>query len=310
MTLAWSTMIAGSLALNWMHELSGARQTARQEALFTIQNDLVYELRNSPHGGLYVQVTPQIQPTPSPEPVPEEDIATLWGRKLTLVDPAHMANQKNEWGRGQYGAHGHITSLKPIRPENAPDQWEREALESFQQGVKETSSVAEFEEGQYVRLMRPLIATEECLQCHGEQGYKSGDVQGGISVSIPMATHLNHAHNLLEGRAIRHGFVWLLGMVVIVLGSRSLQRTHRKLQQSIHTSAARENRLQAITEASPLSSSSWIATAPSSTSTGRIRASPPKRRSAGMCVNLSCLRTRLIFPKRWNWYSNVMSNRR
>ena len=29
---------------------------------------------------------------------------------------------------------GHLTSLKPLRPQNAPDPWEKKALEAFEHG--------------------------------------------------------------------------------------------------------------------------------------------------------------------------------
>jgi len=34
-----------------------------------------------------------------------------------------------------------MTSLKPLRPENVPDGWEREALESFEKDRKERTAV-------------------------------------------------------------------------------------------------------------------------------------------------------------------------
>ena len=38
-----------------------------------------------------------------------------------------------------------------------------------------------------MRLMRPFRTESSCLQCHAEQGYKEGDIRGGISVAVPMA---------------------------------------------------------------------------------------------------------------------------
>jgi diguanylate cyclase (GGDEF)-like protein len=33
--------------------------------------------------------------------------------------------------------------------------------------------------------MAPLITRDDCLPCHGDQGYQVGDIRGGISISIP-----------------------------------------------------------------------------------------------------------------------------
>jgi len=61
---------------------------------------------------------------------------------------------------------GHITSLKPIRPENRPDQWERNALKDFEAGEKEVSGVDVIDGRDYFRLMRPFVAEQSCMKCH------------------------------------------------------------------------------------------------------------------------------------------------
>jgi len=103
------------------------------------------------------------------------------------MNPAYMTRQVHELAKEAYNVHGHITSLKPIRPENAPDPWEVRALGFFEAGKEEVNSVEEIEGESYMRLMRPLMTEEDCLRCHVDQGYKLGDVRGGLSVAIPMA---------------------------------------------------------------------------------------------------------------------------
>ena len=49
----------------------------------------------------------------------------------------------------------HITSLRPIRPQNAADPWEAEALRAFGRGETEVSSIESFDGQSYMRLMRP-----------------------------------------------------------------------------------------------------------------------------------------------------------
>jgi len=34
--------------------------------------------------------------------------------------------------------------------------------------------------------MAPLLVSKECLPCHAKQGYKIGDIRGGISLILPM----------------------------------------------------------------------------------------------------------------------------
>ncbi|NTV96546.1 MAG: DUF3365 domain-containing protein [Thiobacillus sp.] len=75
----------------------------------------------------------------------------------------------------------HLTSLKPVNPANAANAWEADALRRFEAGGKEMVAT---EDGEF-RYMAPLVVTETCLQCHAQQGYRLGDIRGGISVVQP-----------------------------------------------------------------------------------------------------------------------------
>ncbi len=102
--------------------------------------DVVYRLWAARHGGVYAPVTEESPPNPSLSHIPERDIATPSGKKLTLINPAYMTRQVHELDFTTYGVRSHITSLKPIRKENAPDEWEKKALLTFEKGKREFHS--------------------------------------------------------------------------------------------------------------------------------------------------------------------------
>lgn len=136
------------------------------------------------HGGVYAPETELTPSNPYLE-VPEKDIVTPSGQRLTRINPAYMTRQLAELMAEQEGLRIHITSLKPIRPANAADDWERGALLGFEQGEMERISIiGAGSEGKF-RYMAPLAVKKPCLTCHEKQGYKLGDVRGGISVSFP-----------------------------------------------------------------------------------------------------------------------------
>jgi serine phosphatase RsbU (regulator of sigma subunit) len=116
----------------------------------------------------------------------------------------------------------HITSLRPIRPQNAPDPWEAEALRAFGRGETEVSSIETLGGQSYMRLMRPLVTEEACLQCHKEQGYRVGDIRGGISVSVPLAPLQAISREHVVSLSVGHGLLWLFGLGGIGLGARHL----------------------------------------------------------------------------------------
>jgi hypothetical protein len=210
------------------------------------QKDVTYRRWNAQHGGVYVRVAGKTQPNPYLE-VLERDITTPSDIALTLMNPAYMTRQVHELAQKAYGVHGHITSLNPIRPKNAADPWETQALKAFEQGEKEVSSVEAFKGEPHMRLMRPLITEEGCLKCHAAQGYKEGDIRGGISVSLPMASLHSLQQSRLRATYFGHGLIWLLGMAGIGFSVRRVSQQMAERRRAEEEQRLRE-RLQGVIE--------------------------------------------------------------
>jgi nitrogen fixation negative regulator NifL len=220
---AWTVCIAVSLLWNLRWQEAHHVEMARRAAQITFENDLLYRRWAAKQGGVYVRISPDTPPNPYLE-VPERDVTTTSGLSLTLVNPAYMARQVNALAGTAGGSRGHLTSLKPIRPENGPDLWETAALRSFEQGVREVHSVETMSDGQYLRLMRPFVTEPGCLKCHAAQGYKEGDIRGGISVSVPMAPLQAIGKPLSTNLSLAHAGLWLVGLTGLAVFRRSLGR--------------------------------------------------------------------------------------
>ena len=229
---AWALLVCASLAWNWHQVDNSVDQLARVEARSSFEKDLVYRRWASGHGGVYVPPTPQTPPNPYLEHLPDRDVMTTGGKKLTLVNPAYMTRQVHELAVGQYGARGHITSLKPLRPENAADEWETRALNAFESGVREVVSTETIDGAPFLRFMRPLVTEESCLKCHQAQGYKVGDIRGGISVSIPFRPYLDVAWQQRSHLLIGHGVIGMLGLFGLWAAYRRLERVEKRLRDS------------------------------------------------------------------------------
>ena len=230
--LSWLIIITLSLQWNWQRTNKMAVRIAQEEARAAFDKDVVYRAWNASHGGVYAPVTPETQPNQFLAHIKERDIQTPSGRQLTLINPAYMTRQVHELGREKFGFRGHITNLNPIRPENAPDRWEKEALESFERGNKKSVALAEFDDGQYLRFMQPVITKKECLKCHGQQGYEVGDIRGGISVSVPMAPYRAYASQQFAAILWGHLLFCVLGTAAIALGAKALLKQDRKRRQA------------------------------------------------------------------------------
>jgi len=228
----WTIVIAGSLIWHSFHTKQETLEVAQTQARVAYEKDIIYRRWNAGHGGVYVPVTKETQPNPYLSDVPERDITTPSGKALTLMNPAYMTRQAHELEKQKLDVRGHITSLNPIRPENAPDPWETEALRAFGRGVPEINSVEEIQSKKYMRLMRPLITEKGCLKCHARQGYHEGDIRGGISVSIPMDPFIAFERKHILTFALIYGLLWIVGLIGIGLGTQRLMRTERKRRRA------------------------------------------------------------------------------
>lgn len=225
---AWLILICVSLVWNVQEMRKAVLMRARVQAENSMAKDILMWKWGSEHGVLYAPATGQSPPNPYLASVPERDIRTPSGRRLTMINPSYMTRQINELREKEQGTRGHISSLRPLRPANAPDPWEKQALESFERGASEASASAEIDGRPYFRLMRPLYAESSCLKCHAD--YKVGDVRGGRSVSIPLAPHQEiNAHRIRE-MTLNHAVLSFFGLALIFFAYRRLADTLGKIR--------------------------------------------------------------------------------
>ncbi len=222
----WTIVLLSSLIWNIIENNHTSKDIALVHARESFQKDLLARRWNASHGGVYVFVTEKTQPNPYLSSIPERDIITPSGRNLTMINPAYMTRQLHELALVTDDTAGHITSLKPIRPENRPDEWEAKALRSFENGETEDHTLIEREGEKYLRLMRPLLTEENCLQCHAQQDYSVGMVRGGISVIVPVPPWDKVA--LLSG----HLLLWVMGLFAITFLGLRVNTAIRKRQQA------------------------------------------------------------------------------
>ena len=145
------------------------------------------------HGGVYVEMRPGDEVNPYLQTIPglKTVIRDADGKKYMLKNPALATREISEIADRQGSFRFHITSLNPLNPANAPDEFERRALERFARGEPDVSGFETHPEGQAFRYMAPLVTESACLKCHAQQGYTAGDVRGGISVTVPASTILD-----------------------------------------------------------------------------------------------------------------------
>ncbi|MBW1850869.1 MAG: DUF3365 domain-containing protein [Deltaproteobacteria bacterium] len=220
----WTAIIVLSTVWDILATKRTTREIATKEARALFNKDQAVRYWATAHGGVYIPIDKRTPPNPYLSHISERDITTPSSKRLTLMNPAYMIRQLNEEFSDLYGVTGHLTSLKPIRPENAPDAWERSALEAFEKDSQEMVEFTKIQNTPYLRLMKPMITKKGCLKCHEIQGYKTGDIRGGISVSLPLSSYLLNERKELIRNTLTHILFWIVGIVGILFSFQGLKR--------------------------------------------------------------------------------------
>jgi len=250
--MAWTIMLVGLLWWQGKQLHDSSIDLAYKEAVANFNKDQAFRYWASMHGGVYVPVSDITPRNEHLSHIAERDIVTPNGKQLTLMNPAYMLRQLNEHFGVMVGVRGHITSRLPLRPENSPDAWEEKALIAFEGGTKEVVEQTTLDDEPYLRFMRPMMVTKACLKCHQHQGYKVGDVRGGVSVSVPLFDYQqNESANYLTV-AISLITLWLLGIATLILAyvrlASGAQSQHKATEEIKHLNEGLEARVRKRTE--------------------------------------------------------------
>jgi signal transduction histidine kinase len=213
--VGWTIIILGISI--WTHKsiYSETLVLAHREAYKGYEKDVMFREWATKHGGVYVPITEETQPNPYLSNISERDITTTTNKKLTLMNPAYITRQVHELSFEKIGIKGHITSLQPIRKENKADQWETKALNEFEKGAEEYSGFDYINGEKHFRFMAPLFTTKGCLKCHADQGYKIGDIRGGISSTVPWENYNKSIISQSTKVFIGYGILWFIGFIGI-----------------------------------------------------------------------------------------------
>jgi len=221
----WLLTVGGGFYWNLVDERKALEQLAFDTTRAFFRQVLVSRAWNAGHGGVYVPVTEDTPPNPYLD-IPDRDVVTTDGLKLTKINPAFMTRQISETSAvGGKRIQFHITSLNPIRPENEATEWEKEWLKSFEEGIPEQGEFVYADGQRTFRYMAPLMVEESCMKCHAKQGYEVGKVRGGISVTVP-----EFPEPAQQGLILGHGLAAFVGVILIVIGGNLLAKKEGQLK--------------------------------------------------------------------------------
>lgn len=209
--IGWTVFIIGSLVINISNAVSSNKKLTKGLSRAFFEQIEITRDWNALHQGVYVPLT-DVNPSNPYLRDSLRDVVTTSGMALTKINPAYMTRQIAELHRKSDKVLFRITSLNPIRDGNKPDKWEAKALESLEKGASEVFELVENDSISQYRYMAPLHTKKSCLTCHAQQGYKVGDIRGGISVSMQSDSYQSIVKKQIILASIFHFMVFVIGI--------------------------------------------------------------------------------------------------
>ena len=236
--IVWSISVVCSVLYNIQNVTNKQQNLALVHAKNAFEKDMMFRRWIAMHGGVYVFPTKKTPPNPYLKHIPNRDLTTTTGEKLTLMNPAYALKELMHNFAGMYGEKGRITSLKLLNPQNKADKWETKVLTYFEE--KKFTQFHEFYnyKGQdTLRYMKALTVSPNCLKCHVHQGYKVGDTRGGVSITIPMRKYNNDGLIEKENIVYLHLLIYIVGCIIgLIIYKRNIISINKeiKLEEELH----------------------------------------------------------------------------
>ncbi len=190
--------------INSQKLVESSKNMVIREAKTLFENIVTMRIWNASYDGVYVKPNSKIEPNPY---LIDNIILSENNETLIKINPAWMTRQISEISNKRNHHYFKITSLNPINPNNAPDEFEKEALKFFETNRQE-KYYYNFEDK--LNFMGALTVEKGCLNCHNEQGYNIGDIRGGIRVSLSLDLYKKEIERIMERR-------WIIVIIITVI---------------------------------------------------------------------------------------------
>lgn len=177
----------------------------------------------SSHGGVYVKAHDNLKPNPY---LSDNYTYTKDNELLIKVNPAWMTRQISELSNKKEKYFFRITSLQPINPNNIADKFEKRAL-TFLENNPEQRYYYNIEKDKY-HFLGTLLVKDSCLACHQSQGYKTGEIIGGLRVSIPVDTYNENVQLITSKTDLLYLITFFTSIIFISIFAFTVQSIYQR----------------------------------------------------------------------------------
>jgi len=188
--------------------------------------NLVVDIRhwNAQFNGVYA-ITDLVKPNPYLKPgyiKSDKNETMIW------INPAFMTRQISDIASRRDGFTLKITSNKLINKHNAPNAYEKNLLNQFENNP-DIPYYWERKDDEF-KFMGALVVEKECMKCHEKQGYQVGDIRGGISVSFDTTKELKQLKQISgdKEQGILFLFFAAMGTLIAFFLYQNIRRSDEK----------------------------------------------------------------------------------
>jgi PAS domain S-box-containing protein len=245
--VVWTLIVAALLWAEIQNDLEQELEMARSSSRVEAQRDRFWMTL---FGHAYLPTADLRFRYPEGAPASEFSAMTPSGDTLLLVSPAVLAQSVGVLASRELGGSMRLTSLTLGSAEDAPDLWETRALRALAGGMEEFSSLDTLDQGPVLRYMSALRSGDRCLRCHSGQGYRLGDMLGGISIVTPLAPLRATVDRHTEQSLLSYGLLWAFGLSGLYVGARRLREKIRERDAALDARLSAEGRFRDVWEQS------------------------------------------------------------
>ncbi|WP_457575300.1 c-type heme family protein, partial [Desulfomarina sp.] len=191
-----------------VQEKKTTMEVARNRALTVYKKDLAFRSWAVEHGGVYIVQDGVDSPHRHLKTTPEREFLTPSGKKLVLVNPASILQQVSENFNRLNKGNNQLPSLKIIDGNTTTDGWESEAAARISAGSQEVFLTALSRKDPIFRLIKPIRLRQNCLRCHGPDGYREGDIKSIVSITVPLQPYLKKEQENIKFLFLLHFAFW------------------------------------------------------------------------------------------------------
>ncbi len=233
MLIIFSVFVIYTILDNTKNNETFLRKMIINEAISKYNGIIDTRKWNASHGGVYIKQNESIKPN---KYLKDNTLETKDGQTLIKVNPAWMTRQISEISNKDHQNYFKLTSLNPINPQNTPDDFEKEALNYFKENKTEPFYSKLDKDFTKFDFMGSLKVTNSCLQCHEEQGYKIGDIRGGIRISIPIKEYYE-TFNKIKKKSytliILFSFLTIILILVFMKIFKKLNSSNQEIKKNL-----------------------------------------------------------------------------